>query len=138
MDGYGARILRSLRIVSDEAAKEMASGQHVWGRPMGYFLLRAPFRLGPVVILLFGYAAWSLLARRVRARPEDDFLLVFVVLNLVGVLLVNPRVQYLAPMMGAVAFFAVSVLSRRFPAGDVVRVAAIAVTFASCEVVLML
>ncbi|MEN8150258.1 MAG: hypothetical protein ABFS86_10570, partial [Planctomycetota bacterium] len=137
-EGYGARVLRTLRLVSDEAAKEMASGQRVGGRPMSYFLLRAPFQFGPVVLLTFGYAAWCVLARRVAVRPTDLFLLVFVALNLAGVLLVNPRVQYTAPMMGAVAFFAVSVLSRRFPPGDTVRIAAIAVLFAAAEVFLML
>jgi len=138
MEGYGPRFLRALRLVDTETAKEMAGGQGVGGRPMSYFFGRAPFQYGPVVLLLFGYSAWCVLARRVASRPTDLFVLTFIALNLLGVLLVNPRVQYTAPMMGAVAYFVVSVLARRFLPGDVARLAVIVALFAASEVSLML
>lgn len=136
VESYGARILESLRLVSREELIE--GGVKPAGRsPIISFFFTLPFRYGPLLILAAAGYVYSVLAKKIQVERNSVILLLFLVIGLLGVLLVNPRAQYTAPLMLGLAFFLARMLIELLHDRDLVTLAFVAFLFAVSEVLMM-
>jgi hypothetical protein len=109
--GYGYKIYQILGLPIPEVFQ---SGQVLdeSSSSIPNFILSSPFWFG--LPLFFGslFGIYRYLLKRGFHNQFDSRLIIFLILNLIGVLIVNPRAQYLAPATLPLAYFVWSQLRK--------------------------
>lgn len=132
VQSYWGRILESLRLVSREELIEQ--GIKPEGRsPISSFLLSVPFSYGPIILISTVWSIVRIARRRVRPGTVDIVLLLFLSIGLVGVLLVNPRAQYTAPLLFGLVFFSTRHIMAEAGDAEIVKLSLVGYLFVVSE-----
>lgn len=133
-DWYGSKVLETLRLV---ARPEVVTDSVHGPPPISRFLTLAPFQFGPILGLSCCYFIYCIKTRRIKLDESTWLIIMFLVLGIVGVVLVHPRTQYIAPLM----FGGVFVLGKCFvdtlANETIVKLSIITCLFSASEVLLM-
>jgi len=132
---YGTKILEALRLV--ERSEIVLDGEKFGPPSLGTFFLLAPFQFGPILGLSFCYFVYCAKTRRISLNESTVLVILFLILGLIGVALVYPRTQYIAPLMFGGVFILGKCIIDSLPRMMIIKLALIACLFASSEVMLV-
>ena len=104
-DNYGVKILKTLGIAPPEWMHVTGMGLEGSTSSIPFLLLGAPVWFGPFIFAGILLGGWLFLKKALWRDSLWLFLVVFLAINFVGVLAVNPRAAYLSPAVLPMAVF---------------------------------
>lgn len=132
LNNYLAKFLKASGLPLPESLAEYTVLDHS-SSSLSWFAAMIPFWYGPIILILVAGILARILRERYRLQPLEFGAVLLVVINILAVLVVNPRAQYTASVLVALAWLVVVLGAKFYRRVEILRLGMICVFFIMAE-----